>query len=235
MLQRRKSRILAMSMLYALDVQRSDKLSDALEILTIFSRPFKKAVINYATFLTKGVLVNADAIDAIMFRHTFNWAQKRLSMVDRQIMRLSIYEFAIKKSVPAVVSINEAVTIAKIYGCEDSGHFVNGILDAVNIDINNLPKPETAVTLPEEEEFSEPESEKEIKRSSSKGNSTAYLKEFASRAASERKAHDAEIAAREAAREAEWKRLQEERAAERAARIAEREKERELRAHEENF
>ncbi len=81
--------------------------------------------------LIKGVLDHRDAIDEIIKKHAKNWDFHRIAVVDRNIMRLAIYEMLHREDIPPVVSINEAVDIAKKFSTEDSGKFVNGILDKV--------------------------------------------------------------------------------------------------------
>jgi len=81
--------------------------------------------------LIKGVLQHRDAIDEIIKKHAKNWDFHRIAVVDRNIMRLAIFEMLHREDIPPVVSINEAVDIAKKFSTEDSGKFVNGILDKV--------------------------------------------------------------------------------------------------------
>jgi transcription antitermination protein NusB len=85
----------------------------------------------FAEPLIRGVLENRDAIDALIKKHTRNWDFNRIAAVDRNVMRLAIYEILNRDDIPPVVSINEAVDIAKKFSTKDSGKFVNGILDKV--------------------------------------------------------------------------------------------------------
>ncbi|MFP4461449.1 MAG: transcription antitermination factor NusB [Thermotogota bacterium] len=71
-------------------------------------------------------------IDEIIKRYLFNWDWKRLSAVDRNILRLGVYELVYKMNIPIEVTLNEAVEMAKKYGTDKSSKFVNGILDAVS-------------------------------------------------------------------------------------------------------
>ena len=81
--------------------------------------------------LIRGTLEHRDAIDERIKSHLTNWDFHRIAVVDRNIMRLAIYEMLHREDIPPVVSINEAVDIAKKFSTEDSGKFVNGILDKV--------------------------------------------------------------------------------------------------------
>ncbi len=85
--------------------------------------------------LIKGVLEHRDAIDEHIKKHCRNWDFNRIAAVDRNIMRLAIFEMLHRDDIPPVVSINEAVDIAKKFSTEDSGKFVNGILDKVRGEI----------------------------------------------------------------------------------------------------
>ena len=85
----------------------------------------------FAEPLIRGVLQHRDAIDEKIKSHTKNWDFHRIAAVDRNIMRLAIYEMLHRQDIPPVVSINEAVDIAKRFSTQDSGKFVNGILDKI--------------------------------------------------------------------------------------------------------
>jgi transcription antitermination protein NusB len=85
----------------------------------------------FADPLIRGVLENRDSIDEKIKGHAKNWEFHRIAAVDRNIMRLAIYEMLFREDIPPVVSINEAVDIAKKFSTQDSGKFVNGILDKI--------------------------------------------------------------------------------------------------------
>ena len=89
----------------------------------------------FAEPLIKGVLEHRDAIDERIKQHCKNWDFNRIAAVDRNIMRLAIFEMLHREDIPPVVSINEAVDIAKKFSTHDSGKFVNGILDKVRGEI----------------------------------------------------------------------------------------------------
>ena len=85
----------------------------------------------FAEGLIRGVIENRERLDEIIRKHAKNWDMHRMAVVDRNIMRLGIYEMLFRDDIPPVVSINEAVDIAKKFSTEDSGKFVNGILDKI--------------------------------------------------------------------------------------------------------
>ena len=81
--------------------------------------------------LVSGLLEHSAGIDIKLREHTQNYELERLSAVDRNILRLAIHEMLHCPEIPPVVSINEAINIAKKYGTEESGRFVNGVLDKI--------------------------------------------------------------------------------------------------------
>ena len=93
------------------------------------------AVRLFADPLIRGALENRDEADAIISRHAKNWELHRIAAVDRNILRLAIYEMLHRDDIPPVVSINEAVDVAKKFSTQDSGKFVNGILDKVKSEL----------------------------------------------------------------------------------------------------
>jgi N utilization substance protein B len=85
----------------------------------------------FADPLILGVLENREKLDEEIRKYAKNWDLHRMAVVDRNVLRLAIYEMLYRLDIPPVVSINEAVDIAKKFSTEDSGKFVNGILDRV--------------------------------------------------------------------------------------------------------
>ena len=83
----------------------------------------------FAEQLVRGVLAHREEIDGRLQEYAENWDLKRMSVVDRNIMRVALFEMLHCPDVPPVVSINEAVEIAKVFSDTESHHFVNGILD----------------------------------------------------------------------------------------------------------
>jgi len=89
------------------------------------------AVRLFADPLIRGALEHRDESDSTIVKHAKNWDLHRIAAVDRNILRLAIFEMLYRDDIPPVVSINEAVDIAKKFSTQDSGKFVNGILDKV--------------------------------------------------------------------------------------------------------
>lgn len=89
----------------------------------------------FAEPLIRGALEHRDELDAMIKKYAQNWDIHRMAAVDRNILRLAIFEMLHRDDIPPVVSINEAVDIAKKFSTQDSGKFVNGILDKVKGDL----------------------------------------------------------------------------------------------------
>ncbi len=89
----------------------------------------------FAEPLIRGTLEHRDEADGIITKHAKNWELHRIAAVDRNILRLAIYEMLHRDDIPPIVSINEAVDIAKKFSTQDSGKFVNGILDKVKSEL----------------------------------------------------------------------------------------------------
>lgn len=86
--------------------------------------------------ITRGVMAYRQQIDRIIERFSSNWKISRMSCVDRNIMRVAVFEMLFREDIPAKVSINEAIDIGKKFGTEDSGAFINGILDSIHLAID---------------------------------------------------------------------------------------------------
>ena len=81
--------------------------------------------------LTKGVIDNKSQLDQLIEQFSSNWKISRMGCVDRNILRIAAFEILYCHDIPPIVSINEAVDIGKLYGTEESGSFINGILDGI--------------------------------------------------------------------------------------------------------
>jgi len=97
----------------------------------------------FADPLVRGVIEHRVELDSAIEKHVRNWSMERMAAVDRNVLRLATYEMLHRDDIPPVVSINEAVDIAKKFSTHDSGKFVNGILDKVK---GELMRPARIVT-----------------------------------------------------------------------------------------
>ena len=128
---RRKSRELAMQALFYMDTNGDISL----ENLDLYCSNFQptKDVRPFFLKLVRGVISSRSRIDAIIERFSSNWKMHRMSGVDRNMMRLAVYETLFCDDIPVKVSINEAIDIGKKFGSQESGAFINGILDSIRI------------------------------------------------------------------------------------------------------
>ena len=126
---RRKAREVALQALYQYELlQQGDRFS--FEQFCSHFQVNKKAI-PYARTLLVGIHENEKEIDQHISKYAENWRLERMSVIDRNILRLAVFELIYQNDIPASVAINEAVEIAKRYSTDDSGPFINGILDAM--------------------------------------------------------------------------------------------------------
>ncbi|OGW43282.1 MAG: transcription antitermination factor NusB [Nitrospirae bacterium RBG_16_43_11] len=125
---RRKAREYALQMLYQYDIsQQSSGLFDGFWSDKVVQDDIRE----FANILVDGVIKNVSMIDEKIRLSASHWSVDRMAVVDRNILRMAIFELLYIRDIPAKVTINEAIEIAKRYGVEESGSFVNGILDRV--------------------------------------------------------------------------------------------------------
>lgn len=124
---RRKSRELALQALFYMDIR--DRFLK--ENLDLFKKYMAPTGLDFFGLLSEGVLENRTDIDQIIDRHSSNWRLHRMSCVDRNIIRIAVYELYYCYDIPAKVSINEAIDIGKKFGTRESGGFINGLLDSI--------------------------------------------------------------------------------------------------------
>ena len=87
--------------------------------------------IEFASLLVRGVSAEGARVDDLIGAASINWKVQRMSYVDRNILRVAVYEFIDLADIPTMVSINEAIELGKRLGTTESGAFINGILDKV--------------------------------------------------------------------------------------------------------
>jgi transcription antitermination protein NusB len=127
--RRRKARELALKMLYQMEVNRDTADKAIAKYVSIF--PYQDDIISYARSLLTGVLKEQTRIDRYIETTSENWKMSRITYVDKNIMRVAIYEMLFSTDVPPKVAIDEALELAKKFGAEESKDFINGILDKV--------------------------------------------------------------------------------------------------------
>jgi N utilization substance protein B len=122
--------VLALQALFDMDM--SSDLSE--ERFDGFCKNFtpSKKTLPFFTRLVKGVRQNIHKIDSLIEEGSENWKISRISGVDRNVMRIAVYELIFCPDIPSKVSINEAIDIGKRFGADESGAFINGILDSIH-------------------------------------------------------------------------------------------------------
>ncbi len=105
------------------------------EMISFFEKYFlsSKKVPFFFMNIVKGVDLHKEEIDSIIEQFSSNWKISRMSCVDRNIIRIAVYELLFCDDIPAKVSINEAIDIGKKFGDKDSGSFINAVLDSIRI------------------------------------------------------------------------------------------------------
>jgi len=135
-LKRREARELVLKILYAWDVGKNDadQVMEQLfneENTTESGRVFCRSLVN-------GVIANLVAIDKLISKYSTDWPLDRMAVVDRNLMRIAVFEILFSDGVPSAVAVNEAIEIAKSYGSEESPRFVNGILGNIIKDLSQI-------------------------------------------------------------------------------------------------
>lgn len=126
---RRKSRELALQALFCLDMLEENSAELIEEICQMIDPPQKTR--DYFLTLVHGVIERSSDIDNRIVGTSSNWKLSRMPGVDRNIIRIAVYELLFCADIPHKVAINEAIDIGKKFGTEKSGKFINGILDNV--------------------------------------------------------------------------------------------------------
>jgi N utilization substance protein B len=130
MRKRTQAREYALQILYQCEVN-PDALEQTIASFWIQNQPASSESRVYAENLVRGTMQNLIHIDEVISRVARNWQLSRMAIIDRNILRYATYELLFMDDIPPKVAINEAVNIAKKYSQEDSGKFVNGILDKI--------------------------------------------------------------------------------------------------------
>ncbi len=130
---RRQARELALQALYFLDVDKG-RPDELLELFcSNFEDRIDESIRPFFLDLVEGVTRARMEIDDLMNRSSSNWKVSRMPVVDRNIMRMAIFEMLKRPDIPPTVSINEAVEIGKRFGTRGSGAFINGVLDKIRV------------------------------------------------------------------------------------------------------
>ncbi len=128
-MSRKRARIGAMQALFSMDVN-DDFSTDKLDIF-MENHEFQGDEVDYIKRTVPDILDKLDLVDETIEKNLKGWTMARLAKVDRQILRIAVYEFLYKDDIPEEVSINEAVEIARLYSSDEAPKFINGILGTI--------------------------------------------------------------------------------------------------------
>ncbi len=133
MANRHLGRVIAMQTLYQADFNEKLNMKDLNEIIDYqvvdLANNFENR--NFVDYLVKNVIEHREELDKLIVKYAPEWPLEKITIVDRNILRIGVWELVHDDSIPPKVAINEAIEIAKIFGGETSGKFVNGVLGSL--------------------------------------------------------------------------------------------------------
>ena len=129
MKDRHRARIVALQALYEIDIAHHDP--EVVLQQRLAYKPLPEAGRDFAHTLVQGILKHLADLDALIQDNAPEWPLDQVAVVDRNILRMAIFEFVVDGNTPVKVAINEAVELAKLFGSDSSGRFVNGVLGAI--------------------------------------------------------------------------------------------------------
>lgn len=128
-MRRRKARELALRMLYQVETNGEDPGRALTKYCTLF--PYQEDIVEYARYLLTGISTHQEKIDEFIRQACEHWRIDRIAYVDKNVLRIGIFEMIFSEDVPPKVAIDEAIEMGKKYGSEDSREFINGVLDRI--------------------------------------------------------------------------------------------------------
>ena len=128
--ERHKAREYALHGLYMYDTVGSSEAT--ILSLSWIDEEIPSDTKEYFSGIVKGTIANLPKIDELIKKHCINWSFERIAAVDKAILRISVYGMLFEKDLQPAIVINEGIELGKKFGGEHSGHFINGILDAIH-------------------------------------------------------------------------------------------------------
>ncbi|MEN6617768.1 MAG: transcription antitermination factor NusB [Syntrophorhabdus sp.] len=116
-------------MLYQVETAGDDPERALTRYCSLF--PYQQDIVDYARYLLTGICAHQDKIDEYIRKAAENWRIDRIAYVDKNVLRIGIFEMLLSEDVPPKVAIDEAIEMGKKYGSEDSSEFINGVLDRI--------------------------------------------------------------------------------------------------------
>ncbi len=145
---RRRARRVTLETLYEYDIAQHP-LDEVLQY-RLEDSPMENAGVDFATFLVYGVVEHQAEMDKLIAQYAPEWPLDQMAVIDRNILRIAIFEFLINGSTPVKVAINEAVELAKTYASDSAPRFINGVLGTLADKVPEDPTLESlAIPVPE--------------------------------------------------------------------------------------
>jgi transcription antitermination protein NusB len=126
---RTKARSVALQVLYELDI--ADHNPQLVLVERLEESTLEPTLEDFVRQIVMGVWAMVEMLDGLIARHAPEWPLEQVATIDRNIIRISLWEFAVFKKTPIKVAINEAVELAKVYGSDSTPRFVNGVLGSL--------------------------------------------------------------------------------------------------------
>ena len=136
MKMRRRARRVTLEALYEIDI--TEHLPEDVIQRRIFDQPMESSGVEFAYKLMNGVLEHQGGMDVLITRYAPEWPLEQMAIIDRNVLRIAIFEFLIDTETPVKVAINEAVELAKLFGSDSAPRFVNGVLGTLADHISEL-------------------------------------------------------------------------------------------------
>ena len=131
----RRARRVTLEALYEIDIAGHPP-EEVLE-RRLVEQPLENAGVKFANFLLNGVLEFQGGMDELIARYAPEWPLDQMAVIDRNVLRIAIFEFLVDTETPVKVAINEAVELAKLYGSDSAPRFINGVLGTL---ANQIPQ-----------------------------------------------------------------------------------------------
>jgi N utilization substance protein B len=133
---RRRARRVTLEALYEIDI--TDHHPEDVIQRRIYDQPMESSGIEFAFKLMNGVLEYQGGMDILITRYAPEWPLEQMAIIDRNVLRIAIYEFLVDTETPVKVAINEAVELAKLFGSDSAPRFINGVLGTLADHITEL-------------------------------------------------------------------------------------------------
>jgi transcription antitermination protein NusB len=133
---RRRARRVTLETLYEYDI--ANHPPGVILQQRIEDQPMEKSGVDFASHLVQGTIAHLDDMDRLISRYAPEWPLDQMAVIDRNILRIAIFEFLVDGQTPVKVAINEAVELAKTYGSDSAPRFINGVLGTLADQVPHL-------------------------------------------------------------------------------------------------